>query len=178
MDAFDLHWLAGLLEGEACFGWSVPRNHYGSPVVTLVMTDEDVVRRVAGLIHAECVHKKTAKNPKHRDVFKCCVYSGKAAAVMRLVQPLMGSRRGAKIEECLALWDSRPGVSGYARVLPQSTRDFILSKTHEGVNPSRLATMLNEKGVPTPTGKGRWFNVSITNFLARERKIDAMRRRA
>lgn len=44
----DLHWLAGLLEGEGSFlkgPPSAPRH----PVVALQMTDEDVVSRVAAM---------------------------------------------------------------------------------------------------------------------------------
>ena len=45
MKTKELHWLAGLLEGEGCFTF----NTY-SPVIMLAMTDEDEVRRAATLM--------------------------------------------------------------------------------------------------------------------------------
>jgi hypothetical protein len=93
----DLIWLAGLLEGEGTFD-----SHRGKyPRIRLAMTDRDVVGRAASLMDAKIrlsLHAAPAKPTWHAEI------SGeKAAEVMRLILPFMGTRRSAKIAEVLAV---------------------------------------------------------------------------
>lgn len=98
----DLHWLAGLLEGEGTFGvQTVDGKPYA--YARLVMTDLDVVERAAALFpttgsivvvpsRKEGWQQSYSVNWSHR----------KAIDVMWAVLPYMGARRTAKIVDTLA----------------------------------------------------------------------------
>lgn len=102
MTPTDLAWLAGLLEGEGCFtlhktsGW-----HY--PMVSLKMTDRDVVERAAYLMGAPSVFKdgkRTAALGK-KPVYVAHVTSVNAYLFLLEIKPLMGERRQARIKEII-----------------------------------------------------------------------------
>lgn len=90
-------WLAGLLEGEGCFLFVD-----GRPRITLVMTDEDTVNRAAVLMgtHSTVLKKREAH---HKVPYKAALSGVQACTAMRVLLPLMGSRRRQRIEEVLAL---------------------------------------------------------------------------
>lgn len=97
----DIIWLAGLLEGEGCFG------HRGNcTTIQLQMTDEDVVQRAAkilgGVVYAQPRHSKPAH---YKAMFGVSISGDKAAEWMRILLPLMGLRRQNKIKELLPLRD-------------------------------------------------------------------------
>ena len=74
--AQDLHWLAGLLEGEGSFHPgppSAPRY----PVVALAMTDEDVVTRVATMFGRN-VGRWQSGNARERPAFLVRITGAKA----------------------------------------------------------------------------------------------------
>jgi len=101
----DLHWLAGLLEGEGSFlkgPPSAPRH----PVLALQMTDEDVVARVAAMFgrKASCWQPRQARWQR---TFVVRVTGAKAAAWMTALRPLMGQRRRGQIDRALA--STNPG---------------------------------------------------------------------
>ena len=96
-------WLAGLLEGEACF-LSHKSGPYRYPVVALTMTDKDIVDDVAARWGVNVWPVK----PTHltRKLAHTARVSGlKAIACMVEVFPYMGERRRAKIEEILSEWE-------------------------------------------------------------------------
>ena len=94
-NALDLVWLAGLLEGEGAF--DLHRERY--PRIRLGMTDRDVVERAAALIGSRVrlsLRPAPAQATWHTEV------SGvRAAEVMRLLLPFMGTRRSGKIATVL-----------------------------------------------------------------------------
>lgn len=103
----DAMWLAGLLEGEGSFGCDAFRkqNRRPRPRLALGMTDEDIMRRAAGLLDSRLY------GPYNKGIGKklvwCVNMTGlKAAEYMRVLRPYMGSRRGARIEEVLRGWDA------------------------------------------------------------------------
>lgn len=95
----ELHWLAGLLEGEGCFTTTGKAKCY--PAVYMVSTDRDVVKRAAALMGCNVqILKHTSeisRKPQHRAV----VQGTKAKALMEAVLPLMGTRRSERIRELL-----------------------------------------------------------------------------
>lgn len=109
----ELGWMAGLLEGEGCFRVRSSPALLASgrrPVLTvsLAMCDEDVVRRAADLGGAKMrVVEEKVSNRRWNDRWRVTWSGADAERLMRLVQPLMGQRRAAKITECLA----HPGLS-------------------------------------------------------------------
>lgn len=104
----DLHWLAGLLEGEGYFG-----DHAGGKAgrryirISLKMTDKDVVERAAALLGTK-VHRyswSADRNPKHSVAWVTQVgQQDRAAGWMMTLYPLMGARRRARIEGLLNAW--------------------------------------------------------------------------
>ena len=97
----DVIWLAGLLEGEGCFGnWQGVRR-YG--MVNVETTDCDIADRAGRLMGG------VVRNAKHRGpwsrktMWKVCVYGYRARRIMEEILPYMGTRRSKTISELLAL---------------------------------------------------------------------------
>ena len=101
MKSLDIAWAAGLIEGEGC-------PHYnGSPRLSLAMTDEDVVRRFAGLFGGN-VARRDRVNPKAtKPVFVWSACGKRAIGAMLTLYSLLGSRRRAKIRAIILEWKTR-----------------------------------------------------------------------
>ena len=102
----DLHWLAGLLEGEGTF-MTGPPSSPGLPVVAVNMTDHDVMARL-GRIFGRKVHTLKPRNARWRTSYQVRVNGGAAVRWMTLLRPLMGSRRQGQIDRALASYAPRP----------------------------------------------------------------------
>lgn len=109
MTTADLHWLAGVLEGEGCFGgyWRGP---YFQPMISLQMTDRDVVDRAADLLG--CARPQRSCDARGRKpMWRCGVQNRRAVNWMADLHALMGVRRQSKIGAVLAQYaDYRPPV--------------------------------------------------------------------
>jgi hypothetical protein len=104
----ELHWLAGLLEGEGSFMVGPPSNPR-MPLIAVHMTDEDVMARV-GRIFERKLHVVRPRNPRWRTSYLIRVQGGNAVRWMRLLRPLMGARRQGQIDRVLASYDPRPSA--------------------------------------------------------------------
>lgn len=96
----ELAWLAGLLEGEGCFGL-----HTGNRVVVeLSMVDEDVVRKAARIMDstARFHHPPSWQKRGFLPQWRTAVRGKKAMLLMRELLPLMGDRRSSKIISIIA----------------------------------------------------------------------------
>lgn len=93
----EISWLAGLLEGEGSF---LPQKEGHSVVISLQMTDEDVVSKVATMFEISYCQPKKQKE-HHKQSYKLSLRGSKALEVMKLVKPYMGKRRSEKIQECI-----------------------------------------------------------------------------
>jgi hypothetical protein len=93
----DLHWLAGLIEGEGSFGF-----YHSSLRLTILMTDRDVMERVSTLLGAPV--RDLAPRPNAKPQFRVTVYGRVAAGWAMTLWSLMGERRRAKISEVLPKW--------------------------------------------------------------------------
>ena len=102
----DLHWLAGLLEGEGSFQ-AGPPSAPRYPVVALQMTDEDVVTRVATMFGRK-VGRWQSGNARERPVFLVRITGSKAVAWMTALHPLMGERRRMQIDRAVASYAPTP----------------------------------------------------------------------
>ena len=85
-------WLAGLLEGEGCF--SLSRGKY--PIINLVMTDEDIVVRVAALTKTRVYHRK--------NYWRIEVNGPYAIMWMMTLYTLLGKRRRSAIADVIKVW--------------------------------------------------------------------------
>lgn len=103
----DLAWAAGLLEGEGSFGWI-----NGYPYVSIEMTDEDVIRRYAGLFPTrrgrKVMHRKNRNDPfsgnPRKDTWRYEIQGPYAVGLMMSILPFMGTRRSQKIKSILVDW--------------------------------------------------------------------------
>lgn len=114
MSHSDRAWLAGLLEGEGCFGvYGRKRAARGRepwielfPTIRLRMTDEDIVARVAYFFSAPYTRCPSDKiRPgfpcSKKDRFDTELTGHRALTLMRKLRPWMGRRRGTRIDEIL-----------------------------------------------------------------------------
>lgn len=102
MTKTELSWLAGLLEGEGCFG--IGKSHGMRPRIDLHMSDEDVVARACKLMGIGSYSKREGgqdRRPGKRTMFRAAIEGPRAVELMKKLSPLMGERRHAKIEEVL-----------------------------------------------------------------------------
>jgi len=100
----DLHWLAGLLEGEGSFqGIMGPK---GLKVTIVVqMADRDVVTRVAKIMKTPSLTGPIVRKAPHRKpMWATAVYGRTAIAWMMMLFPLMGARRREAIVAAISAW--------------------------------------------------------------------------
>lgn len=102
MKLHDVYWLAGLLEGEGCFGLSGAR---GSIRIGLNMTDYDTVKRAADLLGTKV--REVKRLPNRKQVYRTELFSNAAAGWMMTLFPLMGERRQNTMETSLNYWKSQ-----------------------------------------------------------------------
>lgn len=95
-------WLAGLLEGEGSFMWTK------TPVISVQMTDRDIVCRVASIIGGNVAGPYVNKYG-HKPTWACRVYGPRAAGWMMTLFTFLGERRQAKISDVLTIWKAHTG---------------------------------------------------------------------
>jgi hypothetical protein len=99
----ELDWVAGLLEGEACFRWD-GRN----PIIWLGMTDQDVCACVAAILNTTVRGPYNPPSRRHvKPTYRVLVCGTAAVGWMMTLYSLMCSRRQAKIREVLSEWRAR-----------------------------------------------------------------------
>jgi recombinase len=146
-----LAWLAGLLEGEATFGWQKGYNRrYGFPYVDLSMTDEDIVQRASMAMGGKSVVWMCApQKPNRKAMYRCRLVGSSAAGIMVAVLPFMGSRRSEKIRELLKRFRERPGREKRALVYNKTIFEKISPMAQSGTSMLEIARWLNENRIPT-----------------------------
>jgi hypothetical protein len=102
----DLHWLAGLLEGEGSF-LAGPPSAPRSPAVQVAMADRDVVERAGGLLGV-AVMVVPSRREGWRTAYSVRVRGAPAVLWMERLRPLMGTRRKAQIDRAIASWGPDP----------------------------------------------------------------------
>jgi hypothetical protein len=96
----DLHWLAGLLEGEGTF-LTGPPSAPRSPAIQFWMTDRDVVERAAALLGVS-VMVVPARREDWKTAYAVRLRGKRAVTWMKRLRPLMGIRRGQQIDRAVA----------------------------------------------------------------------------
>ena len=112
MKKTDLYWLAGLLEGEGCFDFHYKNRNTGrgTPRIQLNMTDHDTVRRAADLMGKTYVGTYPPAPQAHKLQHRFSICGDSALRFMKLLYPLMSSRRRQQIDTSIKLADQRPGT--------------------------------------------------------------------
>jgi len=112
----ELHWLAGLLEGEGSFLHGPPSKP-NCPRITVQMTDLDVIQRCSTLMGVPYKNARNDKrNPKWKRAWALQLGNYRAVALMQRLHPLMGARRQAQIDR--ALVDYRPPKVDFRKFVP------------------------------------------------------------
>jgi hypothetical protein len=106
IDDADLHWLAGLLEGEGTF-LAGPPSAPRSPAVQLAMVDRDVVDR-AGALLGVAVGVVPSRREGWRTAYCVRVRGARAVLWMKRLRPLMGTRRQQQIDHAAATYGPDP----------------------------------------------------------------------
>lgn len=107
--AYDIHWAAGLLEGEGTFVHTTSyRGARRSIRIAMASCDRDITYRLANLLGFGSLCEVQPKKPRGYEGFVKLQYrwecSGSSAGLMMTILPLMGERRAEKIKELLAYW--------------------------------------------------------------------------
>ena len=94
----DIHWLAGLIEGEGSFMFGK-----GSTSIMIQMTDRDVLVRAAKILGCKVRdgHYRPKGKSTYKTVFACGVFGMRAFGWMMTLYSLMGERRQAKIRSII-----------------------------------------------------------------------------
>lgn len=108
----DLHWVAGLIEGEGCFALTCGKY----PKISINMTDFDVMERLAKLLQSNLrgPYHPPAYKENWKSYWRLELTGINAVEWMQTLYPLMGNRRQEKIRECLMEWKEK-GVISYKR---------------------------------------------------------------
>lgn len=113
----NIHYLAGLLDGEGCFGLvrtTVRGLSYSRIGINIGMTDREPVEKAAALFRSN-VHTYPTKH-NNKPVHVTQVSGAKAASWMMTLYPLLCPRRQMKIRACLTAWRETPGRGGPRRL--------------------------------------------------------------
>jgi hypothetical protein len=163
MHKTDVAWLAGLLEGEGCFG--VRKNAVGgavTPFVQLQMTDQDIVERFVVLTSAAPMRSREL--PSGKTAWSAGVTCRKAVAVMAAVLPMMGQRRSAKIKDAIARWSTRHtnvGSDHHAAILTEIKVEEIRRLAAAGMPQDQLAGRYGvaRRTIRSVVGRYTWKHV-------------------
>ena len=104
MTELELHWLAGLLEGEGCFTVYKPeKNNYPVCAIQIAMTDKDVMDRVHKLIGGHySPYQATCKGKPTKTAYKIHLTNRREIAKLGAkLLPLMGERRAEALEKVI-----------------------------------------------------------------------------
>ena len=53
----------------------------------------------------------------------------------------------------------------------KAIHDLILKMDRDGKNQSQISKHLNDKGIPTLSGKGKWYPATVRNILRQEKGV-------
>lgn len=115
----DIHWLAGLLEGEGCFALeknngSNSKSH--NPRITVAMTDKDVIDRAASILHTKVILRhRPGPTGKWKDTYWARIGGNGAIQRMMTLYPLMGVRKQGRIRKAIAHWKTTLTKSEYVK---------------------------------------------------------------
>ncbi len=98
MNAVDLAWAAGLIEGEGNIYYHAKGHNLR---VRVVMTDEDIINRLGVIFNASSYYNMVSKDENHKDIYVVNFSGKKALEVMIAIYPFMGKRRRSKIREVI-----------------------------------------------------------------------------
>jgi hypothetical protein len=121
----DITWIAGLLEGEGCFGYN---QRVGYPSISLEMTDSDIVLKAAKLMGNRNVRTRFHQNEKYKNSYRFSVYGNEAVSWMMTLFNLLGERRKQQIEKVLSVWRAGTNIISRNRVTEKQKQEIYERK--------------------------------------------------
>ena len=118
----DIHWVAGLIEGEGCF--SIRKGNYDSgskqgikyreyPYIAVGSTDKDVIEKAHRILGGDFVNVKR-KTVTGKSVYSVQLRGKRAIEWMLTLYSSMGNRRKERIKGILDKWKASPFKVGLA----------------------------------------------------------------
>ena len=116
-------WLAGIMDGEGCIYidrlMPTPANKKKQPVyklnLSVAMTDERTIRRIAEITGVGCVYKLPTYNPNHSAIYRWQAANQNAAAILPQIAPYLVTKKeqGELGLEFIAIprWQSRKDLA-------------------------------------------------------------------
>jgi len=114
MNSKELHWLAGLLEGEGWFGiskQSVRGKNYENPAISVKMVDADIIYYVKRLAGHGSIGK--ADLPSGKTAYIWRTSGEKAVKLMEELYLILGTRRQGQINLVFESWKAKKEGLGY-----------------------------------------------------------------
>jgi DNA-binding CsgD family transcriptional regulator len=140
MTDFELAWLAGLLEGKGSF-MAGPPSSPGLPIVSLHMTDGDVVIKVSDLMGLKRTRVSKRENRGRKDSYVLRFAGAQAVALMKQLRPLMSKRRKSQIDAALSSYVIKP--QGSPPKLTKADLDEIRRLRSLGLSFRKIAAQFN-----------------------------------
>jgi len=141
MGVKEFYWLAGIIEGEGNF--SIKNN--SSPTITISMTDEDVIDRVAKILKRPYSKEDRSHRPNAKDIYTVNICGVDAISWMFTLYSLFGKRRQAKILEIIKFWRAVPVTKNKGNYCNVHQREIThLNGYKSGKYTLRCAECLND----------------------------------
>ena len=102
----EVYWLAGILDGEACFRIAGQGN--GSPTIAVTMTDEDTIIKIAKLFKRPHSNFNSPSNRGNKHLYYTGIHGDPAIEWMFTLYSLMSHRRKAQIRDVIGKWKLLP----------------------------------------------------------------------
>ena len=155
----ELHWLAGLLEGEGSF-LAAPPSRPRSPCVQVLMVDRDIIERAGGLFGTG-VYMIPPRREGWSTTYSARIRGTRAVLWMHRLRPLMGERRRAP---------NRPSPRKLMRRIPGG---FLTTSEQRRRSPgSRTAN----RSARLPSGSAQASGASTTSGWVARTRISPVRR--
>ena len=100
-------WLAGIYEGEGSCAITSGR----AIRVEIVMTDEDIVKRIHGLTGVGSVKEVSTRNEEYKQAYRWGIGSVEAVTFLRSILPWLGSRRSERANDAILNWQTNRSQS-------------------------------------------------------------------
>lgn len=106
LNAVQVQWAAGLLEGEGSFLAPRPSSP-NSPVLKVEMTDRDIIERFSAMWGVSTQAIK-ARERHYKTPYRAVLRGSRAVEWMQVLRPHMGLRRQSQIENAIDGWAPKP----------------------------------------------------------------------
>lgn len=135
IDKDNLFWLAGFLEGEGSF-LKGPPSRRNIPELVVTTTDKDIACKVGNIFKTSpCYIDKSKKNLKWKDAWMVRTRGIHAVEWMKMLFPLMGSRRQQQIKKAIDSYQDKRH-----RIVPLEKHSEIVQRLKKGEKVKNMAT--------------------------------------